>query len=219
MSWLRRALLCIVLIGPSSSQFTGLNGRTYDAADPACDPGALEDRSGSVVGGASDCARQGEFGRYKTCVEVFLSDAEVGWRCICNPLMIPRGPECDDAPTSQLVLLILMFGALVLLNFFTAIYAARLVHAMLRVSKFRPNAAIVATSLMTVCCACEAIRYSLYVLRNLPTSSGVTLADTNFNYSLQVVLGISILTVVQGLLSLGLAWIRVAEKSKRLKTA
>jgi len=173
------------------------------------------------VGPAGDCsdpAIGGPFGNFMTCNLVFVNNS-TDWRCMCNALMLPQGPECSTADTFQLVLLVSIFGALVLLNAATVVFAGGVVHSLLRVNKFKPNPAIISTSLMTAACTTESIRFALYVFRNLPTTSGVTIPEAGFHFSLYVVLGGAIVTIAEGLMSLALAWIRVAEQSSSLKQA
>ena len=115
----------------------------------------------------------------------------------------------------QVGALLVGFGAVALLFLYTFLRGVWLVYYMLRLSNGRLNSALVSAMWICLATLSECSRHVVYISRNIPTSTGLTVAQHEFDLYINASLGVTIVSLAEGLMSLGLAWISVAEKCVR----
>ena len=130
-----------------------------------------------------------------------------------NPLPSLRFASLRSRPqVSSLV----FFSTSSLLQILTSLAGAWLSFWMFKVNSWKFNAATVTALLCTISSLSESYRNPSYIFRSLPPSSPTSLDGPHFDMSVGLNLPISIVSLVQCLLGLGLSWIDIAESSSTL---
>jgi len=175
-----------------------------------------------VVLGYGDCQDEAiggkkGYGSYAHCLRrpsemyPFLNSTEEHvYVCECNPMFGLGGPDCKQLSASG-TLSAALFILNILVDCALAGYAGFLSYHVLKSNKYSINAASATSLLITAGGVSEIARNLSTLLRTLAA------LDENGFDALLFTLAISTLTVTQGLMSLALAWLDIAEKSKSMK--
>ncbi|GMI19241.1 hypothetical protein TeGR_g4318 [Tetraparma gracilis] len=170
-------------------------GRVWENNED-CDPGPTSERSGYVIGGAASCADPefgGEYGRWKTCNRVWVDE---------NGEPDFEGEEEFTAWRCSCHPLMALIG-----------------EDCGEVGELQVGALLVGFGAVALLFLYTFLRGLWLVYYMLRLSNGrLNSALHEFDLYINASLGVTIVSLAEGLMSLGLAWISVAEKSKRLRT-
>jgi hypothetical protein len=130
--------------------------------------------------------------------------------------MAPTGLDCEILrPTFPLS--VTTFTLVIVLQLIWFYKNAYLAVCLLQLSKNKFNPAIVCSLCLAIASLMEAIRHCIYISRNLPAKSW-TVNNVSFGIWLGITICITIIMLTESMLCLAIAWIDVAQKSRKLKS-